>query len=107
MAAAHYKLDNLCAIVDWNGLQIDGKNEDVMTVAPIDEKFQAFGFHTISIDGHDFGQIFAAFDAGARLQGQADRYHRKDPQGTRRFFHGGPGRSGMARRRMKRKQSRQ
>ena len=70
MAAAHYKLDNLCAIVDWNGLQIDGKNEDVMTVAPIDEKFQAFGFHTISIDGHDFGQIFAAFDEARACKGK-------------------------------------
>ena len=70
MAAAHYKLDNLCAIVDWNGLQIDGKNEDVMTVAPIDEKFRAFGFHTISIDGHDFGQIFAAFDAARACKGK-------------------------------------
>ena len=70
MAAAHYRLDNLCAIVDWNGLQIDGKNEDVMTVAPIDEKFQAFGFHTISIDGHDFGQIFAAFDAARACKGK-------------------------------------
>ena len=70
MAAAHYRLDNLCAIVDWNGLQIDGKNEDVMTVAPIDEKFQAFGFHTISIDGHDFGQIFAAFDEARACKGK-------------------------------------
>ena len=70
MAAAHYRLDNLCAIVDWNGLQIDGKNEDVMTVAPVDEKFQAFGFHTISIDGHDFGQIFAAFDAARACKGK-------------------------------------
>ena len=46
MAAAHYRLDNLCAIVDWNGLQIDGKNEDVMTVAPDRMKnSRAFGFH--------------------------------------------------------------
>ena len=70
MSAAHYNLDNLTAIVDWNGLQIDGKNEDVMTVAPIDEKFQAFGFHTISIDGHDFGQIFAAFDEARACKGK-------------------------------------
>ena len=70
MAAGHYKLDNLCAIVDWNGLQIDGKNEDVMTVAPIDDKFKAFGFHTILIDGHDFGQIFAAFDEARTCKGQ-------------------------------------
>ncbi len=70
MAAAHYKLDNLCAIVDWNGLQIDGKNEDVMTVTPIDEKFKAFGFHVLMIDGHDFGQIFEAFDKAAACQGK-------------------------------------
>ncbi len=62
MAAAHYKLTDLTAIVDWNGLQIDGKNDDVMTVRPIKEKFEAFGWHGISIDGHDFSQIFAALD---------------------------------------------
>ena len=63
MSAAHYKLADLTAIVDWNGLQIDGRNDDVMTVAPIKEKFEAFGWHAISIDGHDFGQIFDALDA--------------------------------------------
>ncbi len=63
MAAAHYKLSDLTAIVDWNGLQIDGRNEDVMTVAPIKEKFESFGWHALSIDGHDFKQIFDAFDA--------------------------------------------
>ena len=62
MAAAHYKLSDLTAIVDWNGLQIDGRNEDVMTVAPIKEKFESFGWHALSIDGHDFGQIFDALD---------------------------------------------
>jgi transketolase len=61
MAAAHYKLDNLTAIVDWNGLQIDGKNDDVMTVTPIDDKFRSFGFHVINIDGHSMEQIEAAF----------------------------------------------
>ena len=63
MSAAHYKLADLTAIVDWNGLQIDGRNDDVMTVAPIKEKFEAFGWHAISIDGHDFGQLFDALDA--------------------------------------------
>jgi len=63
MAAAHYKLSDLTAIVDWNGLQIDGRNDDVMTVAPIKEKFESFGWHALSIDGHDFKQIFDAFDA--------------------------------------------
>ena len=62
MAAAHYKLDNLVAIVDWNGLQIDGKNEDVMTVAPVDEKFRSFGFHVILIDGHSMKEIAEAFE---------------------------------------------
>ncbi len=63
MSAAHYKLDNLVAIVDWNGLQIDGNNDDVMTVKPIDDKFKSFGWNVIIIDGHDFDEIFAAFDA--------------------------------------------
>ena len=63
MAAAHYKLSDLTAIVDWNGLQIDGRNDDVMTVAPIKEKFESFGWHALSIDGHDFKQIFDALDA--------------------------------------------
>ena len=67
MSAGHYHLSNLCAIVDWNGLQIDGKNDDVMTVRPIDEKFKAFGFNVIMIDGHNFDEIFDAFDK-ARLE---------------------------------------
>ncbi|MCI6013076.1 MAG: transketolase [Firmicutes bacterium] len=70
MAAGHYKLDNLCAIIDWNGLQIDGKNDDVMTVKPIDEKFRAFGFHVLVIDGHNFEEIFAAFDAARACKGR-------------------------------------
>lgn len=70
MSAGHYHLDNLCAIVDWNGLQIDGKNDDVMTVRPIDKKFEAFGFNVISIDGHDFGQIFDAFDKAREFSGK-------------------------------------
>ena len=62
MAAAHYNLNNLCAIVDWNGLQIDGFNDDVMRVAPIDEKFKAFGWNTVMCDGHSFAEIFDALD---------------------------------------------
>ncbi len=61
MFAAHYKLDNLVAIVDWNGLQIDGAVTEVMNPTPHDEKFRAFGWHVISIDGHDFDAIEAAF----------------------------------------------
>ena len=61
--AAHYKLDNFCMIIDLNGLQIDGRTCDVMNTAPVDEKAKAFGFQTISIDGHDFDQIEKAFEA--------------------------------------------
>lgn len=57
MSAVHYKLDNLIGIVDWNGLQIDGANEDVMSVAPIEEKFRGFGWNVISCDGHDMKEV--------------------------------------------------
>ena len=70
MSAAHNKLDNLTAILDWNGLQIDGKNEDVMTVAPVDEKFRTFGWNVINIDGHDFEQIFDAFAQAKACKGK-------------------------------------
>lgn len=70
MAAAHYKLDNLTIIIDWNGLQIDGKNDDVMTVAPVDEKFKSFGFHVINIDGHSFAEIEAAFAEAHATKGR-------------------------------------
>ena len=61
MFAAHYKLDNLVAILDLNGLQIDGPITEVMNPTPHDEKFLAFGWHVITIDAHDFDQIEAAF----------------------------------------------
>ena len=70
MCAAHYKLDNLCAFVDWNGLQIDGANDDVMTVKPIDEKFKAFGWNVLMIDGHNFSEIFEALDTARQLKGK-------------------------------------
>lgn len=60
MAAAHYQLDNLCVFVDYNGLQIDGDIRTVMNPTPIDVKFEAFGWHVISIDGHDFEAIAQA-----------------------------------------------
>ena len=59
--AAHYKLDNFCAIVDVNGLQIDGRTADVMNTAPLSDKFAAFGYDVTEIDGHDFTQLEAAF----------------------------------------------
>ena len=62
MLAAHYKLDNLCVIIDNNGLQIDGKVSDVMSPYPITDKMEAFGFHVVTIDGHDLDQIEAALN---------------------------------------------
>ena len=61
MFAAHYNLDNFCAIIDNNGLQIDGAVADVMSPYPIDEKLKAFGFDVAVVDGHDFEQLEAAF----------------------------------------------
>ena len=62
MAAAHHKADNLCAIIDRNRLQIDGGTEKVMAIDPLRDKWTAFGWHAIEIDGHDFGQIKMALD---------------------------------------------
>ena len=70
MFASHYKLDNFCAIVDNNGLQIDGNVADVMSPYPIDEKFKAFGFHVEVIDGHDFQQIESALNTAKTIKGQ-------------------------------------
>ena len=70
MSAAKYQLDNLCAIVDVNGLQIDGKTADVMPSEPLDKKYEAFGWHVIKIDGHDFDQINAAFKEAQETKGQ-------------------------------------
>ena len=60
MTANHYKLNNLIAFLDYNKLQIDGTNEEVMKVAPVKEKFEAFGFFVQEIDGHDFEKIIWA-----------------------------------------------
>jgi transketolase len=61
MSATHYKLDNLVLVIDNNGLQIDGKNDDVMSLGSIPAKFASFGLNVIEIDGHDYGQIETAF----------------------------------------------
>ena len=70
MAANKYHLDNLCAIVDVNGLQIDGATKDVMPTEPLDEKFRSFGAHVITIDGHDLDAILAAFAEAKATKGQ-------------------------------------
>jgi transketolase len=70
MAGAHYRLDNLCAMVDANALQIDGEVAKVMNVAPIADKFRAFGWHALEIDGHDISAIIDALDAAETVKGQ-------------------------------------
>jgi len=70
MAAAHYKIDNLCALVDANSLQIDGEVAKVMAVAPIAAKFKAFGWHPLEIDGHDMSAILAALEHAETIKGQ-------------------------------------
>ena len=70
LSAAKYKLDNLCACVDVNGLQIDGRTADVMPTEPLDKKFEAFGWHVIHVDGHDYAQIEKAYAEAAATKGQ-------------------------------------
>ncbi len=68
MAAAHYKLDNLCVIVDNNNLQIDGKIADVINPYSIEEKFRSFGFQVININGHDIEEIIKAFEVAKNVK---------------------------------------
>ncbi len=70
MTAAHYGIDNLCAIVDNNGLQIDGFCCDVMKIEPITEKWKAFGWQVFDIDGHDMEQIVSALDEADGIKGK-------------------------------------
>ena len=70
MFAAHYGLDNLVAVVDWNGLQIDGAVTDVMNPTPHDEKFRAFGWNVVTCNAHDFDEIEAAFTAARACKGR-------------------------------------
>ncbi len=70
MFAHHYKLDNLLAFVDNNGLQIDGKITDVLSPEPIDEKFKAFGWHVAHADGHDFQSLHEAIEEARVVKGQ-------------------------------------
>ena len=70
MSASHFKLDNLCAIVDFNGLQIDGKVRDIMGVEPLAEKYRAFGWNTLEIDGHDFKAVLGAYETARKTKGK-------------------------------------
>ena len=86
MAAAHYNLDNLCVIVDNNGLQIDGDIADVMSPYPIVGKLEAFGFHVIAIDGHDFDAIEAALNEAKTVKGQPSAIVMKTVKGKNVSF---------------------
>jgi transketolase len=70
MAAAHFKLDNLIAIVDNNGIQLDGWNREIMNLEPFALKWQGFGWHVIEVDGHNLGQIINALEQAKLVKGQ-------------------------------------
>ena len=70
MTAAHYKLDNRCALFDVNGIQIDGFCKDVKNVSPLDDKFRAFNWHVMVVDGHDMKQITEALDEAEKVKGK-------------------------------------
>lgn len=70
MTASHYKLDNLCVIIDNNNLQIDGELNKVMSVYPLTEKFKSFGFEVINIDGHNIEEIIRAFEKAKNVKGK-------------------------------------
>jgi transketolase len=69
MACSHYKCDNMCAVLDYNGFQIDGKTCDIMELEPLVKKWQAFGWHAIEINGHDTKQILSAYKEAQRIKG--------------------------------------
>jgi len=70
MAAAHFKLDNLTAIIDNNGIQLDGWNKDIMNIEPFNKKWEAFGWNVIEVNGHDFNEMIPAFDAAGEVKGR-------------------------------------
>ena len=70
MSSSHYKLDNLCLVVDNNNLQIDGNVNEVMSIYPLDEKFKSFGFEVITIDGHNIEKIIQAFEKAKTVKGK-------------------------------------
>ena len=69
MAAVKFKADNLCAVLDWNGVQLDGLTEDIMPMHNIPERFAAFGWHVIQCDGHDIESLYEAFETAKTIKG--------------------------------------
>lgn len=70
MAAAHYKLDQVTAVLDCNGLQIDGPTDGVMSLAPLNEKWRAFGWHVLEVDGHDIESLLEAYAEARHVKGK-------------------------------------
>lgn len=70
MAASHYRIDNLCAILDFNQLQIDGRVSEVMSILPLGEKWRSFGWEVTEVDGHDFSQLLPALDRAEEIKGR-------------------------------------
>lgn len=86
MFAAHYKLDNMTVFIDFNGLQIDGDITEVMNPTPIDKKFEAFGWHTIVTDAHDFDKLAAAIDEAKATKGKPTAVIMKSVKGKNVSF---------------------
>ena len=70
MTSAHYKLDNICAFVDFNNLQIDGNVDEIMGVAPLDKKWESFGWNVIKADGHSFEEILGSLEKAKECKGK-------------------------------------
>ncbi len=70
MAASHFRLDNLVAIVDHNGIQLDGWNCNIMNIEPLNRKWEAFGWNVIEVNGHDFAELIDAFERAKLVKGQ-------------------------------------
>ncbi|MBM3156720.1 MAG: transketolase [Chloroflexi bacterium] len=81
MASAHFKLDNMVAIVDHNEQQIDGWNYEIMNLEPLAEKWKSFGWHVIEVDGHDFSQLISAFEKAKLIKGKPTAFIAKTVKG--------------------------
>jgi transketolase len=97
MAGAHYKLDNMVAVLDRNGIETDGPTEEIMALEPVDDKMRAFNWHTIVVDAHSFPQILDALDEARRTKGKPTMIVAKSVKGkgvsfmeNKAAYHGKP-----------------
>ncbi|MDZ7633472.1 MAG: hypothetical protein U5L72_03130 [Bacteroidales bacterium] len=86
ISAAHYRLDDLIAIIDLNGLQIDGTTDEVMGVAPLEDKYRSFGWEVFNVDGHDIEAFIAVFDMAHKISGRPSVIIAKTNKGKGRFI---------------------